>query len=135
MEKKWKLLVQPENSSSCGQYCIAIITGEHIDNVVSVFGHAHTSRTKELVSALNHFGYATSTKLSRYANHGLPAECILKISWEGKSTGHWVAYSNEVVYDPAGAVLPLSDFISINEQYGGRIASYLEINSQFKSHD
>lgn len=123
-----RLVKQPKGSSICGQCCVAMVTGKPLEEVIKVFGHSHSTRTKELHKALKHFGYKSNSRLQRFTNFsGLPDFGIAKITYDWrKNNGHWVVikYTKKFSYQ----IYCPSDGISSWLTYGtnkGRITSFL----------
>lgn len=121
-----KLITQPKDSTVCGQCCVAMVTGKSLKKVIEIFGHSHSTRTKELYNALRNLGFkCVDSRLKRFTNNtALPRFGILKITYDWrKNNGHWVVIKNFMIYCP-------SDGISHWTTYGfskGRITSFLEI--------
>lgn len=122
-----QLLMQPDGSTSCGQYCVAMITGKPIEKIVRIFGHSHCTSTKELIRALKPYWFrTTSTRLIRIKKETvLPPLAILKITWEAGGS-HWVVLNDGMVYDPAYGT---TDYTNHIEAINGKPTSYLEIRN------
>ena len=100
-----KLKLQPLNSKCCGQYCISIISNKPIKEIIELFGHSHSTVTKELIEVLKILNTEIESKsLIRIKkdnldlfNRGL---FILKYHWINRKNTHWVVCENGIIYDP-----------------------------------
>lgn len=123
------LLTQPENSRSCGQHCIAMITGLPLEEVIAAVGHDRGTYTKDVIRGFNALGL--KVPISRLKpirkNAVLPQRCILKIKWLGHKRGHWVAYENGMIYDPIGFIHPYHTEAYSAYKVPGKITAYLPI--------
>lgn len=119
-----QLLRQPKGSRTCGQHCVAIVSGITIDESVRRFGHKHGTKTKELIAVLCDLGFITTPKLIRLSPcQKLPHLCILKVRWAKGS--HWVVYNNGIIMDPAHGLYEYSN--KTIKILGGKFSSYLGI--------
>lgn len=119
-----KHIKQPENSNTCGHYCVAMITGKPLEDVIKVIGHTKGTYTREIVAALQHFGLKPlSTRLKRFTST-VPATCIVKMKFLNTWRSHWILVVDGWIYDPA------CDFVygvKCSGISGGYLSSYLEI--------
>lgn len=124
-----KILFQPEKSSTCGQHCVAMISGVSPEESISVFRSVGATNTKQLHKVLNHFGFESPEKLEKIKSSTvLPDLCILKITYDWrKNTGHWVVYKNGFVYCPSLGVYSYSDHEYVEL---GRPTSFLKITKK-----
>lgn len=102
-----KLLIQP-TPTSCGQTCLAMVSGMPIERAIRIVGHSHSTCPAELVAAIRSCGYSCPSRLARVSKRGLPELCIARLSARNAapSWGHWVVVYKGNVYDPAGVMNP-----------------------------
>lgn len=105
------LQIQPQNSRTCGQHCIAMLAGEPVSKVIELMGENKTT-AKQLARALEHFGFRSWDKLhlaprknkARWGTQAISI-CMVKIKTkEGKTLRHWILNWFGTVYDPSGIV-------------------------------
>ena len=115
------MILQPENSSLCGQCCLATILGTTLEHAILLIGHSHGTYPKELAK---HFKCDTVV-LTR----GIPSKYSLcKVHFETKKQTHWVLFKDFKVYDPcAGQWLPVEVWEECFAHVIPRITSYIEI--------
>jgi hypothetical protein len=120
------LVMQEDGSSICGHCCVAMATNTDIETVIELFGHEHSTRTKELHSVLKKLNVKADQKLTRKnSKNDLPNNCIIKITYDWrKNYGHWIYFNNGKCYDPVGAVYDLNKF---DNPRMGRITSFLKL--------
>lgn len=126
-----RLVQQPDASTICGQCCVAMLTGASLSKVINLVGHRHGTKTKELTKVLRRLGYDCPDRL-RHAKDLEQAlrkveRALVKITWEQTRAWHWVAWAEELIFDP-GSESPLGNF-ELYRYLGGRATSYLEISS------
>ena len=117
---------QPKGSHICGQVAVSNLTGRPLKEVVSLVGHAHGTKTKELVKVLRKLGFSCKNKCVRC--RGLvPPNALLQLHEDGdKRHWHWLAMKNGRILD--GATMKSSkDEFDINLFSGAVITSYLEV--------
>lgn len=125
MKRQIAIQLQPEGSSSCGQHVVAMIVNRPVAEVIDVFGHSHSSVTKELHKALVHYGVETKSTLTRLRGKRLPDFCIVKILF-GKNSGHWAIHMHGKLY---GSVLGEYTREHLTEHNStARITSFLDLN-------
>lgn len=123
-----KCVRQPDNSRLCGQACLATISGKSLKEIVKIVGHKHGTKTKELISILQKFGFSPDSKLRVVKKDKLvPKFCILKLKYKDRSSWHWVVYKDRVIYDPALGKFNSKDFYNHHKKTT-RISSYLDID-------
>lgn len=124
-----KLVVQPKDSSICGQCCVAMISGKKLEDVIKLFGHSHATRTKELSKALKSLGFECEDRLTKLNNtNGFPELCIVKVTYDWrKNSGHWMVYEHGMCYCPSGFSAPSDCWVGKSEM--GRITSFLKITN------
>jgi hypothetical protein len=116
--------IQLPGEKICGQVAVELITGKPLYDIITLFGHTHSTRTRELVRVLNLFGYKTSKKLRRIHP---PALAIGKMVWRAPGTGvrrpgsHWVVTRNGRTYDG------YADIDHVEALCNGQVTSWLEI--------
>jgi hypothetical protein len=119
---------QPDDSSLCGQCCVAMAAGVSLDRAIEVMGEDEAGTTTvEVVTALRALGVPCADKLKRIsrAKPVLPKRAIFAIQRpkkeRRKEANHWMLSWDGKVYDPGGGW---------PEWYKDwRITSYLEIFS------
>lgn len=90
---------------TCGQTCIAMLSGKTEQEIINLVGHSRGTKTKEIVTALNTLNIKNSEKLIRISNKNqLPKIAIIKalpVSRK-KSIGnwHWVLRYEPKLFDP-----------------------------------
>lgn len=122
---------QPPNSYSCGQACIAMVTGLSFDEAWKLVGHLNATGTQEIVQALRKAGIRCAGRLHRVSRRWLllPQHAIVAVRRRGyKTSTHWVVYWEGKVYDPgdklgtppieAGKQVPAWDMTAYLEIYG-----------------
>lgn len=122
------LSLQPPGSTTCGQHCLAMVTGHHIYYMNKLFGHQRPTTVKNLIAIFTELGIKTGRKLEKlYKNTILPPLCIIKVRWP--SGAHWVVHYRGTVYDPYyGCYAFNSGFIS---DLQGRYTSYLLVDMSY----
>lgn len=121
---------QPQNSSLCGQSCVAMYCGVTLEESVKAFASKGGTRTRQVISVIQSFGVDMDYKPLQLIKKDstLPETCIIKIVWEGKKRSHWILKKGNVVHDPSYAS-PCTDFSVYNswlKEYG-KMTSYLEL--------
>jgi len=104
------LIYQPKNSKSCGQHCVAMITGLDIEQVYELFGHKHGTTFKMVSDVFKKLGYSYSRKkpVVYHYQKELPDICMLLITWDENKKGHWVVYNKGEIYCPGDGVYAYS---------------------------
>jgi hypothetical protein len=95
-----KLIRQPENSSLCGQACVATIVGVSLEESIAVFGTKGGTRTKQVIAALRKLGIKCGDGLVSLKKSQKPPLCIVKQHFDDCKHTHWVVYNNGLYYDP-----------------------------------
>ena len=94
-------LYQPAGSNLCGQTCVAMLAGTSIEAVCHMLGKHGSTRTRDIVRALRHYGYRAESRAKRLALGALPlGDGILNYHWSERRMGHWLLYINGHIYDP-----------------------------------
>jgi len=142
-----RYLNQKPNSSTCGQTCLAMITGYSVDEVCKLIGNRGGTRTCELVNFLEmecivlmgrrlkrmtpKITYLPMSEHSTFPP--MPKFAILHLrpaKKQKKYWGHWAVLKNGKVYDPATVYIgptPLAVYIQGLAEIGSKITSYLEL--------
>jgi len=134
-----KFLRQPEDSSLCGQTCVAMIADISLDESIKLFGTRGVTTTKMVASVLKKCGFKCSDRLTRIksaheitpskAATTLPELCIVKIRWlDNPNSSHWVIYNSGMFYDPDVGILKPKKYDK--RKHYMRITSYLEIQGK-----
>lgn len=98
-----RVILQPENSSVCGQACVAMVLGITLDESIALFKSRGQTRTKKLLAVLRSQNIQCGNKLERVVpGSEPPSRCIVKILWTGKKKppGHWMLRWDGSLYDP-----------------------------------
>ena len=95
-------VVQP-TPTSCGQACLAMITGVDVESVIAeVPDRARGTYVHELGAYLRANGWKANWLLQRLARgRALPQLAILRMKWKGERLGHWLVWADGQVYDPS----------------------------------
>jgi hypothetical protein len=109
-------ICQPEYSLLCGQTCLAMITGQDVEDIIEDIGHDGPTTPTELVRVLKKYGYSASYRLRRPKK--TPRFAIGKQPGYDGEYCHWVLIWNGGRYDPQG---PDYDY------YGSDLSAYMPI--------
>lgn len=115
---------QPNPKGQCGQYCVAMITGQEPSTVLDIMGNEAKTDTRDLIEALGNFGFKTDPKLipfSKFPKEKITA--ILKVRFESGAS-HWVVFDKFAVLDPIGIVCSLDEY---RERINGKIMSFIRV--------
>jgi len=115
-----KLIKQP-TSETCGQACIAMITGKDINDVIRDMKTGGSTSIGQLMEILDKYGIRHAEKNVRISKKN-PKPCeysILTVHANGGYT-HWVLYYDGKYYDPEFGVIE-------GEYTHGKITSFLGI--------
>ncbi len=94
---------QPYPSNLCGQACVAMLLNISIDKAVELIQKRGSTQTKDISSVLNRNGFDCDSHLTRISkNRQRPELCILKLTLDGRHSGHWVLWNGEtkMYHDP-----------------------------------
>lgn len=98
----------------CGQVVIAMLTGESVQNVISVVDTDRETTKRQMFDALSFYGIKyISERREAFLKSDLPQICILSL--ETPRCWHWSLYFNGIFYDPEHGVL--EDFPQSNRKY------------------
>ena len=104
-------LKQPHNSKLCGHTCIAMLADISVERVVELIGHKRGTKTREVVATFRQLGFECPDRLVvlrdlRKGRLGMYAELemsMVKITFPGLSSWHWVVVHQGQMYDPSPA--------------------------------
>lgn len=118
--RKMEFVMQP-TFSTCGQACIAMLTGKSMEEVIKVMKTDGPTSIGQLIEALDFYGIKHAEKNVRISKKNPhPAEVsILTVHMEEGYT-HWVLLCDKKYYDPECGVVE-------GEYTRGKITSFLEI--------
>ncbi len=113
------IVIQP-NFSTCGQACIAMITGKDINEVIKDMKTSGPTSIGQLIEILDYYGYRHAPKNVRISKKN-PVQSDYSILTVHMNAGytHWVLYYEGKFYCPEHGVL--------DEYTAGRITSFLAI--------
>jgi len=103
-----KLIIQPTDYT-CGQTCVAMVSGQPVDKVRKIFkegfGKKHwfgeKTSTKDVVRALRILKVRSRRKINRLKKgETLPAFCIVRMRMPRVRWSHWVVFKNGDFFDP-----------------------------------
>jgi hypothetical protein len=78
-----------------------MLAGVTIDDACKVIGKRGATRTRDIVKALRHYGFACPDRPTRlHRMDALPSDAVIKYSWPGRSKGHWLLRVDGHTYDP-----------------------------------
>lgn len=122
--------IKQHNYRNCGQIAVAVLAEVPLKQVESLFGHHHSSYTRELVSALRELGFECPDR--RKAVRKWPAEDffgIVHIRAKGDQRGgHFVAIAKGKAWDGcATRSMKFSEWIEKELSAGWRITAILPV--------
>ena len=119
-----KLIRQPEDSTICGQCCVAMVVGKPLKSVIATFCRGGRGTSPRIVRwVLNHYGFTPAPGLRKFkVKWELPPLCILKLTYPFRETGHWVVYNRGQIYCPGYGICDYDEYEAIS---GGRLTHYL----------
>ena len=115
-----KVVMQP-TTETCGQACIAMITGKKIEEVIKDMKTSGPTSIGQLIEILDFYGVKHAEKNTRISkkNPGPYETSILTVHTNDGYT-HWVLLSGNKYYDPEFGVID-------GEYTYGKITSFLGI--------
>lgn len=128
---------QPKNSRQCGQYCLMMVTGKSIEEIIDTVGTKKGTTTKRILHALDQFGIKHSGRLITRGTKPLPKIAICKVrrEWSKTSGWHWVLLYDGMIYDPdpsgdanSQGMLSVEAFDEAMMKVGQKISSYIRID-------
>lgn len=124
-------LVQP-TSKTCGQTCVAMLTGAGVDDVCRLAGTVGPTFGSHLVRALRALGAeCPSRPVPVRQVRGFVPEGIARVAPGPGAPGHWVVWADGYFTDPAnGMTWRPEDFTCIYEARGWRVTSILPVARQ-----
>jgi hypothetical protein len=144
-------LIRQNSDFTCGQACVAMIAGISLEQSIVLFGHAHATRTKEVIAVLRKLGFRTPDRLHigpTKHRQGWASKSfgLFHVVWEQdvfiwrngepvpkkRRTGHWVVHNYGAVYDPLGVVVESLEEYEKQIVGRGRVLSGLNV---FRSND
>lgn len=113
---------QPEDSSLCGQCCVAMAAGVTLDRACQVIGHRRGTVTREIVRSLRELGIQCADRCHPMKRNipVLPQRGLVVLHAPRGNRWHWMLTWDGKMYDPAGRWPSLDEW---------KITSYLEIRS------
>jgi hypothetical protein len=106
-------MIKQRSGHDCGQCAVARLTDSTYDQVVKVIGNSNSTKTKVLVKAIRELGWLCDDRLGRFGVswHGWTDQvkrgpgdltrALVRVRYSGKSSWHWIAVIDGMVYDPA----------------------------------
>jgi hypothetical protein len=121
----WMRHVPQPTATTCGQACLAMITGDDIAAVLAVLPSKPCGTyIDQLVTYLRSRGWVCEGRLRRVAKDRPPPHlAIARLKWPDRAMGHWVVwgfddhYKRQTMLDPRTGAL----------DEGWRLTSYLEV--------
>lgn len=111
-----------------------MLAGLPLARTVQLMCRRGGTRTVDLVRALAALGFAVPAQLVKLRPvvswpdaPALPDPCIVKLTWSGRSSGHWCLYYGGQFYDPSLGVRTPTQYAWLNKESGARITSFLPI--------
>ncbi|MBO5033890.1 MAG: hypothetical protein J6D08_18790 [Lachnospiraceae bacterium] len=115
-----KLVMQP-TGTTCGQACIAMITGKEIEEVIKDMKTDGPTSIGQLMEALDFYGISRAERNTRISKKNpFPHECSILTVHTNAGYTHWALFYDGKYYDP--------EFGLIDGEYTyGKITSFLGI--------
>ncbi len=101
---KIKHRMQPPASRVCGQTFIAMLLDVNVDKAARIIGRRGGTTTMMLSAFLRSYGFECGDYLTRTTkNWEKPDLCIIKLTFDGQRSGHWILWNGETkqYHDPA----------------------------------
>ena len=119
-----KLILQPEDSTICGQCCVAMVVGKPLKSVIATFCRGGRGTSPRIVRwVLNYYHFTPAPGLRKFkTQHQLPPLCLLKITYPHRETGHWVVYNAGQIYCPGHGIHSYDEYAA---RYGDFFTHYL----------
>lgn len=114
------LVIQP-TSETCGQACIAMITGNPIEKVIEDMKTSGPTSIGQLIEILDHYGVRHAERNTRISKKNpVPYEYSILTVHTNAGYTHWALLYDHKYYDP--------EFGIIEDEYPhGKITSFLAI--------
>lgn len=125
-----EIIRQKNSEKKCGQCCVAMITGFHLDDIVEKYGHASTSNFKDAKRVLNEIGYDTGNVVvvDNRTKYELPNLALVRIERIGRKNGHFVVHFGGKFYDSCeGVFYSRKEFVDFYRKDKWRIRQYMEV--------
>ena len=115
-----KLIMQP-TFETCGQACIAMITGKSVEEVIGDMKTSGSVSIGQLMEILDHYGIKHAERNTRISKKNpVPHEYSILTVHTNKGYTHWTLLYDNKYYDP--------EFGLIDGEYTyGKITSFLGI--------
>lgn len=115
-----KLVLQP-TFKTCGQACIAMITGKEVEQVIKDMKTGGPTSIGQLIEALDYYGIKHAERNTRISKKNpIPHEYSILTVHTNEGYTHWVLLFENRYYDP--------EFGLIDGEYTyGKITSFLAI--------
>lgn len=119
-EEKMELVMQP-TFETCGQACIAMITGKDIEEVIKDMKTSEPTSIGQLIEILDFYGIKHAEKNTRISKKNpVPYEYSILTVHTNEGYTHWTLLFDHKYYDP--------EFGIIDGEYTyGKITSFLGI--------
>lgn len=118
-----KLIMQP-NFLTCGQACIAMITGKSVEEVIKDMKTDGATSIVQLIEILDFYGIGHAEKNKRISKKNpIPSKYSILTVHTNAGYTHWTLFYDNKYYDP--------EFGLIEGEYThGKITSFLEIYAE-----
>lgn len=123
-------LQQPTNSAQCGQYCLAMLTGKSVEEIIEIIGTSKGTTVKQIIQSLNDMQLQNSERLISRRKQPMPTVAICKVrrEWNKSGNWHWVLLYDGNIYDPLRGVMTLETFDSEMYNSKRKLSSYIKID-------
>lgn len=96
-----RFIKQNPDTRNCGQIAVAMLTNRTVEEIQTIVGHSHGTKTRELISALRGLGYGTADRCHRYIRQFTPFG-LAQVHSNQRPGWHWVAVGAGYVWDGNG---------------------------------
>lgn len=132
-----QLLIQPKGSSQCGQYAMAMLTGESLETIFELYGTKGSTTPFKHKRVLDTLGYKHSGKVdvdNRKKDVLKPiidnGAALIRIKFGARRSGHVMLYKDGKVYDSSRGIFNsiddmLTDYNS--NRHNVRVSYYILI--------
>lgn len=126
------LVIHPRRQptrTTCGQTCVAILTGAPVDEVCRLMGARGATSTHQLQAALAQLGWRCAQKLVPLRRvEGLVPVGIVSLRDAEHGRAHWVVWYDGYYVDPVdGLCWAPEDFVPVVESAGWKVTSILPL--------
>lgn len=102
---------------TCGQTCLAMITGSTVENICTIINKKGGTRNTDVVKVLKYFNIAYTYKRGKDFRK-IPNNSLIKIGFKNYTNTHFIIKTKDIYYDPdweiikeySNNVLPISYF-------------------------